>query len=206
LFDVSRSMNNGAPDSPYNRAIPLLGGAIRALSGDEGPPAPQRHRVGTIGNMSLNQAILCDINVPRRAVFGSTDTSASADSLRSCMSRLRALRPSEYTDISGGLKYASLALQGNGGAALGILMFTDLEEDLPSGREIATADLGGICIAVYYAITGNEPTHPSDLDKRIEFWRTRFKSWHAQGSLFRLATAFSPDDLNHFFSDCGRGK
>src|SRR5437588_8508012 len=49
LFDVSRSMNTGAPHSPYNRAIPLLGGAIRALSGDEGPPAPQLHRVGTIG-------------------------------------------------------------------------------------------------------------------------------------------------------------
>lgn len=206
LFDVSRSMNTGAPDSPYRRAIPLLGSAIRALSGDEGPPAPQLHRVGTIGNMSLNQAILCEINVPRRAVFRSTDTSASADSLRSCTSRLGALRPAEYTDISGGLKYASLALQGNGGAARGILMFTDLEEDLPSARETAIADLGGICIVVYYEITGNEPTHPSDLDKRIESWRTRFKAWHAQGSLFRLTSAFSPDDLNHFFTDCERGK
>src|SRR5205823_9040641 len=63
LFDVSRSMNTGAAGSPFDRALPLLANVVQALSGEEGPPAPQLHRVGTIGDASLNQAVLCQISV-----------------------------------------------------------------------------------------------------------------------------------------------
>jgi hypothetical protein len=75
------------------------------------------HRVGTIGDASLNQAVLCQISVARRLVFGHSDATASANAVHECVARLHGVARAEYTDISGALKYASLALQGNSDAA-----------------------------------------------------------------------------------------
>src|SRR6267378_5849369 len=63
LFDVSRSMHNGKVGSPYEQTIPLLRQSIEALSGGEGLPMPQVHRVGTIGDMSLQQTPLCQVAI-----------------------------------------------------------------------------------------------------------------------------------------------
>ncbi len=206
LFDASRSMNTGASDSPLHRAIPLLDSTVRALSRTGGQPTPQLHRVGVIGNRSLNQGVLCEITAYERGVFVHPDMQAFDDSVAACVARLHALRPEEYTDISGALKFASLALEGDSGSLRGIVLVTDLEEDLPPGQEAAVADLAGLCVVVYYEITGNAPTHPSDLDRRIAFWRQRFKEWHAPGSLFRHVAAFSAGDLNRFLTECGSHK
>jgi hypothetical protein len=195
-------MHTGVPNSPFSRAIPLLQRSIKALGEDQDLPDPQLHRVGTIGDRGLSQSILCEIRVSAPGIFVGSDTTLTQQQIVGCERRLRTLPPTEYTDISGAVKYATLALEGSDTAARGIVMFTDLEEDLPRGRETAVANLTGICLVVFYEITGNTATTPHQLDDRIRQWADRFRTWGAKGAQFRLAAGFNPQDLDAFFLKC----
>ena len=197
-------MHNGRKDSPFERSIPLLRQTIRALSGEDGLPTPQSHRVGTIGDVSLRQQVLCSIDVGSGGVFVPTDTVAQSDSTNACEARLRQHLPERFTDIRGALKFASLALQGDQPAPRAIVLFTDLEEDVPPHQELATADLSGLCVVVFFQITGNAPTKPSDLDRRVQEWRKTFGNWKSKGAIFRHVAAFNATEVSHFIADCAR--
>ncbi len=195
-------MHTGAPNSPFFRAIPLLRRSIKALGEDQNLPGPQLHRVGTIGDVGLNQSVLCEIRVSEPGIFVGADPRLTDQHIADCEKRLRTLSPTDYTDISGAVKYATLALEGSDSTVRGIIIFSDLEEDLPRGRETAVANLKGICLAVFYEITGNTATTPHQLDDRIRQWSDRFRTWGANGAQFRLAAGFNPQDLDVFFLRC----
>jgi len=142
------------------------------------------------------------IAIAEPTIFVPQDTGGVGQELNDCESRLLGLSAVPYTDISGAIKYASLALQGGENVSKTIVMFTDLEEDLPPGQEPAVADLSSVCVAVFYEITGHVPSKPRELDVRIREWRARFESWGAAGTLFRHAAAFSSSDLARFVGGC----
>jgi hypothetical protein len=145
---------------------------------------------------------LCEIFIAEATLFVQSDTAVAAQEVTKCETRLLRLSPDPSTDISGAMKFASLALQGGERQTRVILVFTDLEENLPAGQEAAIADLSGVCVAVFYEITGNVPWKPGELDARIREWGTRFKSWGAIDILFRHAAAFSAADLGRFIRGC----
>ncbi len=204
LFDVSGSIHTGAASSPFSRVVPLLERSVNGLGHDGAMPSPQLHRVGTISGLSLNQSPLCEIFIAEATLFVPSDTAEAGQEVKECEARLLRLPPDRHTDISGAIKFASLALQGGERQTRVILVFTDLEENLGSGQEPGIADLAGVCVAVFYEITGDVPWRPGELDARIREWGTRFKSWGAVDTLFRHAAAFSAADLGRFIRGCKR--
>jgi hypothetical protein len=203
LFDVSQSIHTGRSGDLLAEAIPLLGRSIRGLKQLE-EVSPQRHRVGTIGALSLNQRPLCTIDIPRPTLFAPLDTSAVSRSIDACEASLRKVSPESKTDISGALKYAALALESSQRAMRGVILVSDLEEDLPEGNEPGVADLTGICVAVYSVITPKTSRTPTLLDRLQQDWKSRMRGWGVKGSFYRTVDAFSAQDLRDFFRRCER--
>jgi hypothetical protein len=202
LFDVSASMKNDRPDSRFRTVVPLLERAVSALRNDDRLPKPQLHHVGLIGRAGLSQQELCRIQVVEQGIFLRTDTTASARSLRDCSDRLERIPPTPTTDISGAVKFASLALQGQQPAVRAVVLFTDLEQELPSTAKPAQADLSGICVATFFAVTDRAAANPSSLDTLIASWDAAFRASGAKGTLMRLNAAFSEGDLAAFLARC----
>lgn len=202
LFDVSGSMHGGTDTSAFRRAIPLLRRSIQALRNDDALPSPQLHRVGLISSLSFSQRPLCTISILTPGLFLQSDTTASADSVATCESRLRALPPEPATDISGAIKFAALMLQGRSPAARAIILFTDLDQELPQGAAPAQSSLSGICIAVFFHVTARVAPRPAHIDARVAEWTTLFNRWGAWGSYFHLIEAHSGPDLSSFLRDC----
>jgi hypothetical protein len=201
LYDVSTSVHTGLADNPFERAVNNLRPAIDALREDD-LLLPQRHRVGTIGAVSLMQAALCDVRLEAAGIFVRSDTAQTMSRLGACERVLRAQKPESLTDIHGALHYASLSLKGSEPKVRGIVLVTDLAEYTPKGRVLATPDLSGICIAVYSVVTPEAVTHPDSLAAREARWRQRLESWNAKKVMMHSMLGFSGGDFHSFFRAC----
>ena len=201
LFDVSGSTNTHVPDSPFSEALKGLGPAFIALRGlDE--LMPQRHRVATIGTMSLHAAPRCDIFVTSRTLFTETDSMAPVRAMKACADTLRASASEPYTDISGAVSYAGLSLQGEWKAVRGIVLVSDLKEELAPGTVPAQADLHGMCVAVYAVVTPEVQRDPQLLVMRQKEWRGKLIQWGAKRVRMQTMLGFSGGDLQSFFRNC----
>jgi hypothetical protein len=201
LFDVSASVHNTRDSDVFNEAIDMLVPSIAALQGLN-ELLPERHRVGTIGSASLRQRPLCDIGVPRAALFADSKAAIVTRTVRVCDQRLRVASPEQYTDIRGALHFAALTLQRQRPGVRGIIVVSDLDEDMEAGRVPATPNLHGLCVAVFSLVTDAGARDPTLLADREKQWRSRITGWGALGVRVQSVLGFRATDLADFFRGC----
>jgi hypothetical protein len=201
LFDVSGSTRSTAGASAFEQGASILTPALDALRAlDE--VLPSRHRVATIGSTSLRQRPLCDITIERPTLFRTRDTTAVTRAVRACDRALRGVAVEPFTDIRGALHYAALSIVGDRPALRGIVLVTDLEEDIAPGQTPATPALAGVCVAVYALVTPAVGRDPDAATIREREWTRRIESWGAKRVRTRSALGFDGSELQAFFRSC----
>ncbi|MBX6331364.1 MAG: hypothetical protein IRY91_05935 [Gemmatimonadaceae bacterium] len=201
LFDVSGSIKRASAGGAFDDGLKLLMPMFFAIKGlDE--LTPERHRVATIGAMSLHREPLCDIYVAQRNLFTMTDTMAPVRAMGACLDSLRAAPAEPYTDINGALLYAALSLRGDRPAVRGAILVTDLDEDRAPGTTPATPDLHGLCIDAYMLVTTETAMNPALLQTRQVEWERRLTMWGARKVRIQNALSFDAGDLQRFFRTC----
>jgi hypothetical protein len=201
LFDVSGSTRGTSGGGAFAQGADILAPALQALRGLE-ELLPSRHRVATIGTTSLRQRPLCDITVERPTLFRSNDSAAVTRAVRACDRALRAVPVEPFTDIRGALHYAALSIRGERPALRGILLVTDLEEDVAPGQTPATPVLDGVCVAVYTLVTVAVGRDPDAATIREREWERRIQGWGAKRVRTRSSLGFDPAELMTFFRSC----
>ena len=203
LYDISRSFHSLKPGSPFFTSVEKLPAIVQGLSIF---PVPQRHRVGVISSYALTQRFVCDIAVTGKVFTRDCPNRTTQAQLKNCQASLREIRPADLTDISGALKYAALTFQHEGEKAQGLILFTDLIEDLGRDphREKSRPNLKDLCVAIYFDITEDVPRHPQRLDARITAWREDLRTYGAKESFFALLDSFNTKDLVNFFYKCAQ--
>jgi hypothetical protein len=201
LYDISRSFHSLKPDSPFFRSVEKFPSIVQSLSIF---PVPLRHRVGVISSYALTQRFVCEIAITGKVFTRDCPNRTAQYQVKNCQASLREMMPSALTDITGALKYAALTFQHEGEKARGLILFTDLIEDLGRDprREKSRPDLKDLCVAVYFDITEDVPRHPQRLDARITAWREELRTYGAKDSFFALLDSFNTKDLVNFFYKC----
>ena len=202
LVDISASTKDVGEGSAFMEGIALLQpifGALREMK----ELAPQRHRVATIGAMSLRAAPRCDIHVAAQTLFSADDNAALATrAMRACERDFKQLQPEQHTDISGALVNAGLSIQGKRKAMRGIVLITDLEEDTQPGTVAGRPDLRGMCVAIFTLVTPASARDPRVLTERSAAWTAKLRGWGARNVYAANARGFDATDLRTFFQSC----
>jgi hypothetical protein len=202
LMDISASTKDSTGASAFTEGIALLQpifGSLREMK----ELSPQRHRVATIGAMSLRPAPRCDIYVAAQTLFSANDNAAMAGrAMAACERDFRSLTPEQHTDISGALVNAGLSLQGKRRAMRGVMLITDLEEDIQPGAVAGQPDLRGMCVAIFTLVTPATARDPRLLSERITEWTAKLRGWGAKNVYAVNARGFDATDLRTFFQSC----
>ena len=202
LVDISASTKDVGEGSAFLEGIALLQpifGSLREMK----ELAPQRHRVATIGAMSLQAAPRCDIHVAAQTLFSADDNAALATrAMRACERDFRQLKPEQHTDISGALVNAGLSLTGKRKALRGVVLITDLEEDTQPGTVAGRPDLRGTCVAIFTLVTPASARDPRLLTERSSEWSGKLRGWGAKNVYAVNARGFDATDLRAFFQSC----
>lgn len=202
LVDISGSTKEASGESAFAEGIALLQPIFASLR-DMKEISPQRHRVATIGAMSLRPAPRCDIYVAAQTLFSADDNAALATrAMSACEREFRLLPPEPHTDISGALVNAGLSLQGKRKAMRGIMLVTDLEEDTQPGTVPGRPDLRGTCVAVFTLVTPASARDPRMLKERGAEWTGKLREWGAKNVYVVNARGFDATDLRTFFQSC----
>lgn len=201
LIDVSASLRPAASANGVRQSAELLAPAIRAL-GDLQELQPERHRVSTIGSLSMQQEPLCEMWIEPTTVFTANDSVGLARALRACKQLLLTSPSENKTDIRGALANAAYMLQGTRKALRGIVMFSDLQEDLGPQQQPAVPNLSGMCVAVFAQITPMLAAKPALLTGQIAVWTSRLRGWGARNVTVKTTLGFDATELASFFRDC----
>ena len=202
LVDISASTKDVGEGSAFMEGIALLQPIFASLR-EMKELSPQRHRVATIGAMSLRPAPRCDIYVAAQTLFSADDNAARATgAMSACERDFRQLRPEQYTDISGALVNAGLSLQGRRKAMRGVLLITDLDEDTQPGTVPGRPDLRGMCVAIFTLVTPGSARDPRLLTERSSEWNGKLRGWGARNVYAVNARGFDATDLRTFFQSC----
>src|SRR5262249_27521358 len=154
-----------------------------------------QHRVGTIGALSLRQRPTCSITVPRPTLFTNRDSTAFERDLAECTTRMRELGAEPYTDISGALEFAALSIKGERKALRGIVLITDLDQDIAGGNTAAEPNLRGICVAVFTMMTSQIARQPELRVERERLWNRQLRAWSARQVRFESTLGLDPQEL-----------
>ena len=202
LVDISASTKDVGEGSAFLEGIALLQPIFESLR-EMKELAPQRHRVATIGAMSLQAAPRCDIHVAAQTLFSADDNAALATrAMRACERDFRQLKPEQHTDISGALVNAGLSLAGKRKALRGVVLITDLEEDTQPGTVAGRPDLRGTCVAIFTLVTPASARDPRLLTERSSEWSGKLRGWGAKNVYAVNARGFDATDLRAFFQSC----
>lgn len=202
LFDVSGSTHSGT-SNPFLQGVNILLPSIDALR-NLGELTPQRHRVATIGTTSLGQLPVCDVTIPHETLFKPLDKGRISRELQACDARLRSLPLEPYTDIRGGLAFAALSLRGQRPALRGIILVSDLDEDVAPNQVSATPDLRGMCVEVFTLVTSAGAKHPEILTANENSWRKHIQEWGAKSVQVQSVLGFDQQELVDFIRSCER--
>ena len=202
LYDASKSYNTKADSSPFMGAasrFPEMGLAL-----EKHLPSPHRFVLNTIGTLSLTHRPVCDIYMPQRTLFRRSCSEEDIKNLfLGCRSRLVESPGEEDTDITGALAYAASALESHSDVVRGIVMFTDLEEDVPDQSHIeAHPDLAGTCVAVFYDFVPSDALDPDKARRRATVWEKKIMGYGAKRVFVRNSNSLTDRELAQFFDDC----
>ena len=202
LVDVSASTKDANGQSPFEEGVALLQPIFSAIR-DVKELSPQRHRVATIGALSLSAAPKCDIYVAPQTLFSADSSPLLATrTMLACEREFRRITPEQHTDISGALVNAGLSLQGQRKAMRGIVLISDLDEDNAPGTVAGRPDLRGMCVGIYTLVTPATARDPSLLAARGKEWNARLREWGARDVYVANARGFDAADLKKFFRSC----
>ena len=202
LMDISASTKDSTGASAFTEGIALLQPIFASLR-EMKELAPQRHRVATIGAMSLRPAPKCDIYVAAQTLFSESDNAAlAARAMSACEREFRALQPEQFTDISGALVNAGISLQGKRRAMRGVVLISDMEEDIQPGAVAGRPDLRGMCVAIFTLVTPKSARDPRLLAERSSEWTGKLRGWGAKNVYAVNARGFDATDLRTFFQSC----
>ena len=156
LFDVSGSFYKYALPS----SIELADRVFKDISNQSSGLSvfPQIHQVGVINQQSVNISSQCYVKIDQHNIF---DINKKNPDLEECLKNIRKSKPSKYTDIDGALFYASRALRGNEYYGKGIVIFSDLHEDVPKVKKFKY-DLSGVSVFVVHS-----PSQEQINDERL---------------------------------------
>jgi hypothetical protein len=201
LIDVSGSVRPREDERRLGESLTLLRQAISAFGTME-EVLPARVRVAVIGDLGLDQRAACEVYLARPTVFTPPDTTGRAWHISACTDTLLAMSPAKHTDIRGALKFAGAALRGTTPKLRGVVVVSDLVEDLAPGREPATPELGQVCVVTYVQPNPEMARRPDSLDARILEWERELMRWGSPITRVDLIGAFTPEDLVAFFRSC----
>jgi len=198
LFDVSGSFNNRKANSPYVLGIDLFRKVLLALNDF---PIPREHRVGTISSDSFHNrdGFICKIRDHRGIFKEGCSSEPISNQIQQCQLTLRRQEVSTTTDISGALDFASRTMQTSGLLVKGIIMFTDLEEDL-GNLAASQPNLKGLCVLAYVNYPVNRT---SNNQQRLEAdWERKLRSFNAKDFRIQHFEQFSSVEIKRFFTNC----
>jgi len=108
---------------------------------------PQIHQVGVINQQSVNISTQCYVKIDQHNIFAINKENPDLDK---CLKNISNTKRSQYTDIDGALYYASRALKGDWFYGKGIVIFSDLHEDVPRVKKFKY-DLNGVSVFVVHS-------------------------------------------------------
>lgn len=203
LIDVSRSIHSGRA-APFAASVAAIPASIEFLRTSDAF-LPQRHRVATIGALSLDQRPLCDIRIGSE-VFKVVDTTLVHRRINACALALRVDSLEGETDITGSLELATRALNsrppGRGSRRV-VVVISDLKQELAPGRKASVPNLTGLCVAVYSVVTRETAADPNELARREAEMQANLEEWNAKSVMVRSLIGFDPASLSSFIRSCG---
>ncbi len=149
LFDVSRSFHKNSLPSSIKTADKIF----KSISNkNSGIVFPQTHQVSTIDDQSVTRKQQCFVEVVQSNIFKKVKVPPD---FTKCLEEIKSSNASNYTDIDGALLNASRSLRGDEFYGKGIIIFSDLHEDVPIKKEFEY-NLDGVSIFVVHALSNKQ--------------------------------------------------
>lgn len=156
MFDTSGSF--------YKKALPscidLASDIFKEIRSDKTGLGiyPQFHQVVTIDEQSVNIGKNCGVKIEQTNIF-KKETLSQNQSLDKCLSMVRVNTYSIYTDLVGALLNASKSFESEGFYGKGLIIFSDLHEDVPKVKEYEF-DLSGVSVFIIHEFSNEQLANP----------------------------------------------
>jgi hypothetical protein len=122
---------------------------------------PQIHQVVSIDEQSVKIGKNCSIKILQKNIFRKSTNNIDLDH---CLSLIRNKKSSSYTNLSGALLNASNAFQGQGFYGKGLIIFSDLHEDIPRKKKFRI-DLTGVSVFIIHEYSKEQLRDPDLFHK-----------------------------------------
>lgn len=130
-----------------------------------------------------------------------TEQVTTAQDLKSwfsvCLNSIKATSnsPQQFTDISGALMFASDAAEDVDSERV-IVLFTDLLEDLPQGRQIPKLNLKKDKVLLIWRTGLDDQKQPAAISQRVEDWRKKFENAGAIRVCTKVADGLTQGEIS----------
>jgi len=197
LFDTSGSFHRTALPNSVELAEKLF---YEISSEKDGIPVfPQIHQVGTIDEQSVAIGFNCNIRIDQKNIF---EKNRENPDLSECLGEIKASKRSIYTDLEGALLTASESLQTSGLYGKGIIIFSDLHEDVLNPKSY-NYDLSGVSVFVVYERSKEQIRTPGLFEEDKNSLQTRLINHGVKKNdiMFRNLKSLntSPNEIVTFF-------
>jgi len=127
---------------------------------------PQFHQVVTIDEQSVNIGKNCGVKIEQSNIF-KKETMTQNQTLDKCLDLVKRDNYSIYTDLVGALLNASKTFESGGFYGKGLIIFSDLHEDVPEIKKY-DFDLSGVSVFIIHEFSNKQLLNPSIFqnDKR----------------------------------------
>ena len=206
MFDTSGSFYNNALPS----CLTLSSNIFVELKNDNSGLGiyPQFHQVVTIDEQSVDIGKKCGVKIEQTNIF-KKETLNQSQSLENCLSLVMGDKYSIYTDLVGALLNASKSFESGGFYGKGLIIFSDLHEDVPEVRNY-DIDLTGVSVLIIHEYSREQLQNPSIFRQDKE----RIKSLllnagcNENDIIFRNLSSVitSPNEVSTFFRQSFRGR
>ena len=158
LFDTSGSYHKNALPASVDIAERLF----NEISSEKDGIGiyPQIHQVSTIETQSVTIGYNCNIKIEQKNIF----EDVSDPDFSKCFDLIKNSKRSNYTDINGALLNASNSLGGSGYYGKGIVIFSDLQEDVPKVKDF-NFSLDDVSVFVVFELSKNQINNPGLFEK-----------------------------------------
>ncbi|MBC8306152.1 MAG: hypothetical protein H8E55_61625 [Pelagibacterales bacterium] len=199
MFDTSGSFYKNALPSCLSLATEIFS----ELKNDNSGLGiyPQFHQVVTIDEQSVDIGKNCGVKVEQSNIF-KKETLNQNQTLNKCLDLVKGDNYSIYTDLVGALLNASKSFESGGFYGKGLIIFSDLHEDVPDIKKY-DFDLSGVSVFIIHEFSNEQLRNPSIFEndkKRIK--NLLLKSGCKENDiLFRNLSSVitSPNEVVSFF-------
>ena len=199
LFDISGSFHKTALPASVDLAKKLFEQFSNNQYGL--PIKPQLHQVAAIDEQSVEIGNDCYTKVEESNIFDDEKTKVKPN-LEVCLEKIKLSKRSLYTDLDGALLTASQALQTSNLYGKGLIIFSDLHEDVPIPKTY-NYDLNNVSILIVYELSNIQIKNPGLFEEDKEAVMNKLTSNGADPSriLFRNLKSLntSPEEAVSFF-------